>query len=109
MKMIWAVIHDEDAQAVVDALNDENFSVTKLCSTGGFLRSGNTTLLIGTEDDKVDKVIGIISSNSKSRRLKGTYPLNTNGISGFHFPGAYEVVVGGATIFVTNIERFEKM
>ncbi len=54
MKMIFAIVHKEDEGFVVERLNKERISVTKLSSTGGFLRKGNTTLMIGTEDDKVE-------------------------------------------------------
>lgn len=55
MKMITAIINKRDADCVCDALTQENFMFTKMATTGGFLRSGNTTLLIGTDDERVKK------------------------------------------------------
>ena len=57
MKMITAIVNKEDANAVCNALTKGGFSVTKLSTTGGFLMAGNMTLLIGTDDEKVDKCI----------------------------------------------------
>ena len=57
MKMITAIINKRDADSVCDALTQENFMFTKMATTGGFLRSGNTTLLIGTDDDRVKAAV----------------------------------------------------
>ena len=59
MKMIFAIVHDEDSGFVIDNLTKHEFMVTKLSSSGGFLKRGSTTLLVGTDDDKVDNVINI--------------------------------------------------
>lgn len=109
MKLVFAVIHDEDGHKVMDELNKNGFSVTKLCSTGGFLRSGNTTLLTGVEEDKVKDVIEIIEKKSKSRKQVINSSMTPNGINGMFMPYPVEVVVGGATIFVLDVERFEKV
>ena len=109
MKLIFAIIHDDDADNVTDALSTEGYSATKLCSSGGFLRAGNTTLLIGVEEDKVSKVIEIIGKNSKSRKQKVKAPPPANTAIGAAGGRMIEVVVGGATVFVTDVERFEKV
>lgn len=106
MKLIFAIVHDEDAGKVSEVLNSAEYSVTKLCSTGGFLRSGNTTLLIGVEDEQVNSVIDIIEKNSKKRTESLKYPIHAGGV---YIPSPKEVEVGGATIFVTQVERFEKV
>lgn len=107
MKMITAIVNKEDANAVCNALTKGGFSVTKLSTTGGFLMAGNMTLLICTEDERVDACIGIISQFCKQRTeiVPGTATL------GFGFESAMpmEVTVGGATVMVTNVERFEKL
>ncbi|MCX7923787.1 MAG: cyclic-di-AMP receptor [Clostridia bacterium] len=109
MKLVFAIIHDEDGQRVMSELNKNGFSVTKLCSTGGFLRSGNTTLLVGVEADNVDRVIEIIESKSKSRKQMINSSISPDGLGGMYVPCPVEVTVGGATIFVTDVERFEKV
>jgi uncharacterized protein YaaQ len=65
MKMIVCILQDNDKDQVVGALNDEGFQVTVLPSTGGYFRRGNSTLMIGTEDDCVDQAVKIIKENSQ--------------------------------------------
>ncbi|MEG0769251.1 MAG: cyclic-di-AMP receptor [Ruthenibacterium sp.] len=107
MKMITAIVNKEDSNAVCNALTKGGFSVTRLPTTGGFLMAGNMTLLIGTEEEKVDKCIELIASQSKQR----TEIVPSTASYGIGVTTAYplEVTVGGATIFVTNVERFEKV
>lgn len=108
MKLIFAIINDEDGYKVMDELNKNKFSVTKLHSSGGFLKAGNTTLLVGVQEDQVDKVIDIIKGKSKSRKQIMNSSMAPNGMGGMFMPYPVEIVVGGATIFVLNVERFEK-
>lgn len=107
MKMITAIVNKEDSNAVCNTLTKGGFSVTRLATTGGFLMAGNMTLLIGTEDDKVDTCIDLIASCSKQR----TEVVPSTASYGIGVTTAYplEVTVGGATVFVTNVERFEKL
>lgn len=107
MKLIFAVINNDDSHAVSTSLTTKGYSATKLASTGGFLMSGNTTFMICTEEKCVDEVIEIIKGCS--RRRKQFVPTVSNGRteSTGNFPA--EVSVGGATVFVTDIERFEKL
>lgn len=107
MKLIYAIVSSDDSNAVTSALTKEGFFATKLASTGGFLMSGNTTFMIATEDDKVDEAISIIEQHSKKR--KQMVPSSATYGVGLYAPFPIEVTVGGATIFVTNIERFEKI
>ncbi len=109
MKLVFAIVHDEDGHKVMDELNKNGFSVTKLCSTGGFLKSGNTTLLVGVEEEKVDEVLGIIEKKSKSRKQVINSSMAPNAMGGMYMPYPVEVVVGGATVFVIDVERFEKV
>jgi uncharacterized protein YaaQ len=108
MKLVFAIVHDDDGPKVMDELNKGGFSVTKLCSTGGFLKSGNTTLLVGVEEEKLEKVMDIIKKKSKSRKQIINSSMTPNGVGGMFIPYPVEVVVGGATIFVLDVERFEK-
>lgn len=107
MKMIVAVVNSDDSNAVMRALTKNGYSVTKLATTGGFLMMGNTTFLIGVEDDKVDGAIEVIASHSKKR--KQVIPASTSYGMGMYAPMPVEVTVGGASIFVMDIERFEKV
>ena len=107
MKMIIAIIQDEDAGEVISCLNDAEFQVTRLATKGGFLHSGNTTLLTGVADEKVDEVLKIIEDNSKARTQYETLPSSCGAMHGFIL-APIEVKVGGATVFVLDVEQFHK-
>lgn len=107
MKLILAIINSDDANAVSNALTDNGFLVTKLSTTGGFLKVGNTTFITGVDDDRVDEVIKIIKSKSKKRKqsVPSVTPLEVGTYSAIPF----EITIGGATIFVLNVEDFKKV
>lgn len=107
MKMILAIVNSEDSNEVMKALNRKHLPVTKLASTGGFLMKGNTTFLSGVEDDQVEKVIEIIKEHSKTR--KQLMPLDYVQYNPGMAPYPVEITVGGATIFVLDVEHFEKV
>ena len=109
MKLIVAIVQDEDAGRLVSALMDKGFGVTKLATTGGFLRAGNTTLLLGIDDEKIEKAMSIIEHVCKSRKQIATSPSPVAGTTGVYEPYPIEVMVGGATIFVLNVEQFIKI
>ena len=109
MKLIIAIVQDEDAARLVSNLMNEGYSVTKLATTGGFLRAGNTTLLMGVNDDKLDGAIKIIEKVCKSRKQIATSPSPVAGTTGVYVPYPIEVMVGGATVFVLNVEQFIKL
>ncbi|WP_066503967.1 cyclic-di-AMP receptor [Abyssisolibacter fermentans] len=108
MKLVIAIVQDEDAHKLLDKLMENNFGVTKLASTGGFLRSGNTTLIIGVQKEKVDEVLNIIKDLCKSRKQITSYPATTTWSMGSYVPYPVEVQVGGATVFVVDVEEFKK-
>lgn len=109
MKLVLAVVQDDDVDELVERLVKDKFSSTKLASTGGFLREGNTTLIIGVEKDRVELVISIIKDICKSRKQTFTTPIPPTGSAGVFIPYPIDVMVGGATIFVVDIDRFEKV
>lgn len=109
MKLVMAIIHDEDAHRLMDVLNENGFSVTKLASTGGFLRSGNTTILIGTENEKVELATTLIEKTCKSRKQMIAANTSSVTVSEGYMPYPIEVSVGGATIFVIDVENFKKV
>lgn len=108
MKLVFAIVSNDDGGNVMSELNKNEFSVTKLCSTGGFLRAGNTTLLVGVEEEKVDEVIKIIEKKSKSREIVMSTSIPSGDFVGIP-PYPMEVTVGGATIFVLDVEKFVKV
>ena len=109
MKLILAIMSNDDSPAVSSALTKENYQVTRLATTGGFLRSGNTTLLVGVDDDKFDAAMKVIERVCKSRKQIATSPSPISGTTGVYVPYPVEVMVGGATIFVLNVEQFVKI
>jgi uncharacterized protein YaaQ len=94
-KLIIAVVQNEDADGVVDALLEEEFRATRLASTGGFLRRGNTTLMIGADEDQVDRVLDLIRQHARS----GHAP--AEGTAGSP-PAA-------ATVFVLDLEEYQRL
>lgn len=108
MKMITAIVNKDDGADVCRALTEAGFMFTKISTTGGFLRAGNVTLLIGTEDDKVETAMQLIREHCARRRAKVPAAIY-NEYSLYNAFYTAEVEVGGATIFITNVERFEKM
>ena len=109
MKLIMVIVNSEDSNRLVDKLAKNKVRVTKLASTGGFLMSGNTTFMICADDEKVDAIIEIITE--RSRRRKQYVPAANIAGAEMHGGASFpvEVSVGGATIFVTDVERFEKV
>ena len=107
MKLIIAIVHDDDTSKVMEELNNQGFRVTRMCSSGGFLKSGNTTMLIGVDEEGVDKVLSIIESKSKTRKETVNTAMPQSSPMGYiSYP--IEVTVGGATVFVVDIDRFVK-
>jgi uncharacterized protein YaaQ len=106
MKLVLAIVNKDDSGTVSSALTKEGFSVTKIATTGGFLMSGNTSFLVGVDDSRVNEVITIIEKHSKKRSQM--IPSTTYGNTAYaSIP--VEVTVGGATVFVLNVERYERL
>lgn len=93
MKLIIAIIDDEFSQDVVKALIDAKIRTTKLSSTGGFLKRGNTTLLIGVEESDLVSVMGLIRSHIKSPKSNGGGDLDAK----------------GANLFILDIDEHERI
>ena len=106
MKLILVIVNSDDSSRLMEALAMKKVQVTKLASTGGFLRTGNSTLLRGTEEEKIEGIMDIIKEICKSRTQVISAPgfgLN----AGINLP--MEVTVGGATVFVLDVDRYEKI
>ena len=111
MKLVIAIVQDDDAMDLIEELTDKNYRVTKLATTGGFLKSGNTTLMIGVEKEVLDKVINIIEDVCKKRKemVSAPTPSTIGSGTGMYMPYPIEVEVGGATIFVLDVDQFVKI
>ena len=106
MKMVIAVVQDQDSNRLSNALTKAEFRATKLASTGGFLRAGNTTFLIGTDDDSVPVLLNLIRDNCRARDQLVAPVSPMGGNADAYIPYPVEVEVGGATVFVLPIEQF---
>ncbi len=109
MKLVVAIVHSEDAGALVDALLEKEHRATRLQSSGGFLKQSNATVMVGVDDDQVDAVLEVVRANCVSRTqvVNPMPPIMEPGE--FFMPYPLEVEVGGATVFVLPVERFERL
>ena len=108
MKLVLAIIHDYDVDSVLRSLLAQDFSVTRIASAGGFLRTGNVTVLIGAEDDRVGHCIDLLARAGSRREV----PAPSD--PGFSYDdaaanGVTNVVLGGVNVFVLPVERFERI
>ncbi len=109
MKLAMVVVQDKDALHLLEGLLSRGLRATKLASTGGFLREGNTTLMIGVEDERLEDVLGIVRETCRSREQLVTPLAPLSGATESYVPYPVEVQVGGATVFVLSVDRFEKI
>jgi uncharacterized protein YaaQ len=109
VKLIVAIVHNEDAGHLVDVLAEKEYRATRLNSSGGFLKQSNSTVILGVEETDVDEALGIIreSCTSRTQVVNPMPPIMEPGE--FFMPYPLEVEVGGATVFVLPVERFERL
>jgi uncharacterized protein YaaQ len=108
MKLVMSIVNNDDARQLVDALTKAGFRATTISTTGGFLRQGNATVLVGTEDEKVPRVLELIQENCHTRRqhVSPLPPVMEPGE--MYMPMPVDVQVGGATVFVLDVAQFEQ-
>jgi len=109
MKMITAIVNKKDTVRVCEALTNNGVEFTRLATTGGFLRAGNTTLLIGIDDERLDIALELIRKNCARRMEKISTPSVLDAPIHIHNPQVAKVMVGGAIVFVNDVTYFEKM
>ncbi len=88
MKLVMAILRKKDCEPVIQALVEEDFRVTRVASTGGFLRQGNVTLLIGTDEEKVESALETIRTNVEDSDRQEQ---------------------ARATVFVLDVAKFEQL
>lgn len=103
--MVVAIVQDQDSHILIDELTERDFRITKLASTGGFLKSGNTTLLMGIDEARIPEAMQIIENNCKTRDMT-TSLMSVTMPGDSYVPYPIEVRIGGATVFVLEVDRF---
>ncbi len=122
MKLVVAIVQNEDADDLIDGLTAAHYGATRLASTGGFLRQGNTTIIVGIPDEAVQNVLTIVAQHSQSRRQTVTNPFpdstaiprkSGNPLEQFIDQSVAgktpEIQTGRATVFVLNLDRYERV
>jgi uncharacterized protein YaaQ len=109
VKLVVAIVHNEDAGPLVTAFLERQYRATRLHSSGGFLRQSNATVMLGVDDEQVDEVLDVIRENCTSRTqvVNPMPPIMEPGE--FYMPYPVEVEMGGAVVFVVPVERFERL
>mgnify|MGYP005842664391 CR=1 FL=1 len=109
MKLILAIVQNEDAGGLLEVLTQKDYRSTRINTAGGFLKESNATIVLGVEDHQVEDVLAIIRANCHTRTqyLNPLPPVMEPGE--FYMPYPVEVQVGGATVFVLNVEQFRQL
>lgn len=108
MKLLILIVQDYDAPELLRHMVASGVRVTQVSSTGGFLKAGNTTLFSGVEEDDVERVLRLVS-NHCSVRTEVIRPTAVADLDEWYPPDQVEVEVGGATVFILNVHRFERI
>ena len=108
MKLVLAIVQSDDARSLLDRLMQRGYGATVISTTGGFLREGNATIILGVDDERLEEALSLSREGSHTRKqyVNPLPPVMEPGE--LHIPIPVEVAVGGATVFVFTVERFEK-
>jgi uncharacterized protein YaaQ len=108
MKLVIGIVHSDDADTLLKTLTEAGHKATLISTTGGFLREGNATVFVGTENDKLEEILQLVreSCRKRTRYLSPIVPVTEP--SEFYIPEPVELEVGGATVFVLDVERYER-
>lgn len=108
MKLVVCVVHNRDRNRVTDEMVKLGFKFTVIGSSGGFLREGNTTMLIGVEPDRLPELMRVVQDNCEQReQMVNVAPFDSGAPGGF-LPTPVKVPVGGAVMFVLDVEQFQR-
>lgn len=109
MKLVIAVVQGKDAEPLLEALTTHGFRATQINSAGGFLRESNATLMIGVDDGDVERVRSLVQENCHSRTRFVNPLMPIADVAEFYSSSPVEVLVGGATLFVLSVNRYERL
>ncbi len=108
MKLLIGIVNNDDSNELLNEMNKSSFQATKLSTSGGFLKTGNVTFLVGVEDERVDELVSIFERCcSRRTQMVPTAPPFIG--EGFLSAAPVEITIGGATIFVIDMEKFIKL
>ncbi len=109
MKLVFAIVHSEDAGKLVEALTEKEYRVTRLQSSGGFLKQSYASVVVGVEETQVEDVLAIIreACHARTQYINPMPPIMEPGE--FYMPYPVEVTFGGATVFVLDVARYERL
>ena len=107
--LILAIVHSDDTPGLLEALTTRGYRATRINTAGGFLKESNTTVLLGVEETQVDEVLAVIQANCETRTqyINPLPPVMEPGE--FYMPYPVEVQIGGATVFVLEVEEFVRL
>lgn len=108
MKLVMAIIQDKDSNRLANEFIDANLRATRLPSTGGFLKAGNSTFLVGVEEARVQETLALIKKTCQSRKQYLSSSMSLDISMDGQVPYPVEVEVGGATVFVLPIDGFHQ-
>ena len=108
MKLIMSIVNSDDAKGLLDTLSRRGHRATMISTTGGFLREGNATIFVGADDERVDEILALIreSCHTRTQYINPLPPVMEPGE--LYMPTPVEVEVGGATVFIMDVDRFER-
>lgn len=109
MKLVIAVVQGKDEDALLEELRRHDFTATVINSAGGFLRESNVTVLLGVKDNDVATVLSLVqqSCEPRTRFVNPLMPILEP--EGAAAPSPVEVLIGGATVFVLPVDRYEQL
>ena len=108
MKLVIAIIQDRDTDVALDQLSKNKIGVTRIATSGGFIREGNTTLLMGVEDERVKLVTDVLAKACHRRKMFIPMAVGVSDAA-YGMASQIEVEVGGATLFVFDVDHFEQV
>jgi len=108
MKFVIAIVQDYDCDRLLRAVTAAGLGATRVASTGGFLRTGNTTVLMGVPDDRITECLSILEQSCKSR-VEAQVDVNSPEYVEWFPAGIHEVSVGGAVVFIVPVAQFVRI
>ena len=108
MRLVVAIVQDYDTDRLLNAITAAGLSATRIASTGGFLRTGNTTVLLGIADGDVARCLRLIEETCRAR-VQRVAEEDLADVAEWTVPGIAEVRIGGAVVFVLRVARFVRL